>query len=158
MKLKNIQSINHSVLPKGRSFTANSAFSTLPSSQRVLFVSPYIPFTIMLSIISYFLLPRTFLPFTISPRASFSRQLLLSQCSNQFIFLFFFNFSIILPSPTLSSTTALFYFSKSWVVPEKTAKNIQKMWFLVIKTTNCSPCHLYTFYSWKMFEIFVIHS
>ena len=25
--------INHSVLPKGRSFTANSAFSTLPSSQ-----------------------------------------------------------------------------------------------------------------------------
>ena len=27
------QSINHSVLPKGRSFTENSAFSTLPSSQ-----------------------------------------------------------------------------------------------------------------------------
>ena len=28
-----LASINHSVLPKGRSYTANSALSTLPSSQ-----------------------------------------------------------------------------------------------------------------------------
>ena len=71
-----------------------------------LFVSAYSPFTMMLSIISHFLLPQTFFPFTIPYRASFSRQFLLSQWPSQFIFLFFISCSIILTSPTLSSTTA----------------------------------------------------
>ena len=48
-----------------------------------------------------------FLPFTIPPRASFNSQLLLSQ----FLFLFFISSSIILPLPTLSSTTAFFILS-----------------------------------------------
>ena len=55
----------------------------------ILFVSSYSPFIIMLSIIWYLLLPRTFFPFTIPSRASFSRQFLLSQWPSQFIFLFF---------------------------------------------------------------------
>ena len=46
----------------------------------------------------------------------------------------------------------------SWAVPEKTAKNTQKRWFLGIKTTNCRPGHFYTFYSWQILEIFVINS
>ena len=65
----------------------------------------------MLSIIWYLLLPRTFFPFTIPSRASFNRQFLLSQCPNQFLFLFLISSSIILPSPTLSSTTAFFILS-----------------------------------------------
>ena len=74
-----------------------------------LFVSAYSPFTMMLSIISHFLLPQTFFPFTIPYRASFSRQFLLSQWPSQFIFLFFISCSIILPFPTLSSTTAFLF-------------------------------------------------
>ena len=62
----------------------------------------------MLSIIWYLLLPQTFFPFTIPSRESFSRQFLLSQGPSQFFFLFF---SIILLSPTLSSTTAFFILS-----------------------------------------------
>ena len=50
------------------------------------FVSSYSPFIIMLSIIWYRLLPRTFFSFTIHSRASFSRQFLLSQWSSQFLF------------------------------------------------------------------------
>ena len=46
----------------------------------------------------------------------------------------------------------------SGAVPEKTAKNTRKRWFLFIKTTNCRPDHFYTFCSWRMFEFFVIHS
>ena len=46
----------------------------------------------------------------------------------------------------------------SWAVPEKTARNTRKMWFWGIKTTNCRPGHFHTFYSWQIFEIFVIHS
>ena len=60
----------------------------------------------MLSIIWYFLLPRTFFPFTIPSRASFSRQFLPSQWPSQFLFLFLISSSIILPSPTLSITIA----------------------------------------------------
>ena len=59
----------------------------------------------MLTIIWYLLLPRTFFPFTIPSRASFSRQFLLSQWPSQFIFLFYMSSSIVLPSPTLSSKT-----------------------------------------------------
>ena len=62
-------------------------------------------------IIWYLLLPRTFFPFTIPSRASFSRQFLLSQWPSQFLFLFFVSSSIILPSPTLSSSTAFFTLS-----------------------------------------------
>ena len=51
-----------------------------------LFVSSHSTFIIMLSIIWYLLLPRTFVPFTIPSRASFSRQFLLSQCRSQFLF------------------------------------------------------------------------
>ena len=40
--------------------------------------------------------------------------------------------------------------SGSW---KNCKKNTRKMWFLVIKTTNCRPGHFYTFYSWHMFEI-----
>ena len=65
----------------------------------------------MLSIIWYLLLPRTFFLFTMPSRASFSRQFLLSQCPSQFLFLFLISYSIILPSPTLSSTTAFFILS-----------------------------------------------
>ena len=50
-----------------------------------LFVSSYSPFFIMLSIIWYLHLPRTFFSFTIPSRASFSRQFLLSQWSSQFL-------------------------------------------------------------------------
>ena len=46
----------------------------------------------------------------------------------------------------------------SLAVSEKTAKDTRKRWFLGIKTTNCRPGHFYTFYSWQIFEIFVIHS
>ena len=45
----------------------------------------------------------------------------------------------------------------SWAVPEKTVKNTRKRWFLGIKTTNCRPCHFFTFYSWQMVEIFVVY-
>ena len=65
----------------------------------------------MLSIIRYLLLPRTFFPFTIPSRAFFSRQFLLIQWPSQFLFLFLISYSIILPSPTLSSTTAFLNFS-----------------------------------------------
>ena len=65
----------------------------------------------MFSIIPYFLLPRTFFPFTIPSRASFSRQFLLSQWLSQFLFLFLISSSINLPSPTLSITTAFFILS-----------------------------------------------
>ena len=56
-----------------------------------------------------------FLPFIIASRASFSRQLLLSQWPSQFLFLFFISFSIILPPPTLSSTTAFFILSVHFI-------------------------------------------
>ena len=69
------------------------------------------------SIIWYLLLPRTFFPFTNPSRTSCSRQFLIRQWTNQFLFLFLISSSIILPSPTLSSTTALFilsvYFTRS---------------------------------------------
>ena len=78
-----------------------------------LFLYSYSPFIIRLSIIWYILLPRTFFPFTIPSRASFSRQFLLSQWPSQFLSIFFISFSILLPSPTLSSTTALFLFCLS---------------------------------------------
>ena len=52
-----------------------------------------------------------FFPFTFPCRASFSRQLILSQRPSQFLFLFFMSSSIILRSPTLSSTTAFFILS-----------------------------------------------
>ena len=81
----------------------SSLHSTLFSA--FLFVSSYSPFIIMLSII-YLLLPRTFFSFTIHSRTSFSRQFLLSQWLSQFLILFLISSSIILPSPTLSSTTA----------------------------------------------------
>ena len=71
-----------------------------------LFVSSNSPFIIMLSTIWY-LLPRTFFPFIIPSRSSFSRQFLLSQWPSQFRFIFVTS-SIILPSPTLSSTTVFF--------------------------------------------------
>ena len=45
-----------------------------------------------------------------------------------------------------------------WAVPDKTAKTPEKMWFVGIKTTNCRTGQFYTFSSWQMFEIFVIHS
>ena len=49
------------------------------------------------------------LPFLLEDR--FSRQFFLSQWPNQFIFLFFISCSIILPSPILSNTTAVFILS-----------------------------------------------
>ena len=64
-----------------------------------LFISPYGLFIMMLSIIWFLLVTRTFFPFTIPPRASFSSQFLLSQWPRQFLFLFFISSSVILPSP-----------------------------------------------------------
>ena len=61
--------------------------------------------------IQYLLLPRTFFPFSIPSRASFSRHFLVSQRLSQFLFLFFINFSFIRLSPTLSSTPDLFILS-----------------------------------------------
>ena len=48
----------------------------------------------------------------------------------------------------------------SWAVPEENAKNFRKnvIFGYTIKTTNCRPGHFYTFYSWQLFEIFVLHS
>ena len=48
----------------------------------------------------------------------------------------------------------------SWEVPEETEKKHPKKgsFFLGIKTTNCRPGHFCTFYSWQIFEVFVIHS
>ena len=77
--------VNHSVLPKGRSSTANSAFSTLPSSQPSFW---YIHIVHLSSIIWYLLLPRTLFTCTILSRASFSRQFLLRKWPSQFLFLF----------------------------------------------------------------------
>ena len=75
-----------------------------------IFVPSYSPFIVMLSIIWYLLLPQTFFQFIIPSRASFSRQFFLSQWPSQFLFLFLISCSIILPSPTRSSTTAFFIF------------------------------------------------
>ena len=63
-------------------------------------------------------------------RTSFSRQVLLSQWPSQFLFLFFMSFSIILPSPTLSSTTAFFIFFLS----------ISRSILLHIHISNASSC------------------
>ena len=74
-------------------------------------LSSYSPFIIM---VSYHLISssaRTFFPFTIPCRASFSRQFLLSQWPRLFLFLFFISSSIILPSHTLSITTVFFILS-----------------------------------------------
>ena len=49
-----------------------------------------------------------------------SRHFLLSQCPSQFLFLFHISSSIILPSPTLSSTTD--YFSERKLMKERTKK------------------------------------
>ena len=101
------QSNNHSVLPKDRSFTANWAFSTLPCSQlsfRNFIQSIY--HKVVYHLISS---AANFLPFTIPSRASFSKQLLLSQWTSQLLFLFSISSSIILPSHTLSSTTAFLF-------------------------------------------------
>ena len=76
-----------------------------------LFVPSYSPFIIMLSIIWYLLLlPRTFFPFTITSRASFSRQFLLSQYPSQFIFLFLISSSIILPPPLFQAKLYFLFF------------------------------------------------
>ena len=77
----------------------------------------YSSFIIMLSIIWYILLPRTFFSFTIPSRACFSKQFLLSQWPSQFLFLFFISYRIVLPFPTLSSTTEFFIFSVHFTRP-----------------------------------------
>ena len=64
--------------------TQHSLLFPLLSLPFRIFISSFI---IMLSIIWYLLLPRTFFPFTIPSRASFSRQFLLSQWPSQFRFL-----------------------------------------------------------------------
>ena len=96
-------------------FKPSILHSTLFSA--FLFVSSHSPFIMLLSVICYLLLPRTFFPFTIPSRVSFSRQFLLSQSPSQFLFLFFISSSILLPSPTLSSITeylfCLVYFTHS---------------------------------------------
>ena len=86
-------------------------FPFYPLLSAFLFVSSYSPFIVILSIIWYLILPRTFFPFTISPRprVSLSKQFFLSQWPSRFLFLFFISSSIILPSPTLSSTTAFLF-------------------------------------------------
>ena len=48
-------------------------------------------------------------------RASFSRQVLLSQWPSQFLFFFLISSNIILPSPTLSSKTAFFILSVHFI-------------------------------------------
>ena len=63
-----------------------------------LFVFSYSPFIMKLSIIWY-LVPRNFFPLTF----------LLSEWPSQFLFPFFISYSIIPPSPTLSSTNAFFF-------------------------------------------------
>ena len=100
-------SINHSVLPKGRSFTANLAFSTLPLLSLPLHILIHSIYHVVDHLISSS--AASFLPFIIPSRSSFSRHFLFSQCPSQFLFLFFISSSIILPSPTLSSTTAFLF-------------------------------------------------
>ena len=51
------------------------------------------------------------LSFLLESRASFSKQFLFIQWPSQSLFLFFISSNIILPSPTLSSTTAFFCLS-----------------------------------------------
>ena len=90
----------------------HSKFSILRSIlfSAFLFVSSYSPFIVMLYIIWYLVLPRTFFAFTIPYRMSFSRQILLRNWPSQFIFLSFISSSSILPSLTLSSTNTFFLF------------------------------------------------
>ena len=64
-------------------------------------------------LILYIPLSRTFFPFTIPSRESFSRQFLLSQWPSQFLFFLFISSTIILPSSILSSTTKFFLFCLS---------------------------------------------
>ena len=104
-----------------------------------LFVSAYSPFVMMLSIIWYFLLPRTFFTFTISSRSSFSMQFLLNQRPSRFLFLFFIS-SSVLPSPTLSSTTAIYilsaHFTRSILLHIHIA-NASSRFCLFRRSVNC---------------------
>ena len=79
------QSINHNILPKGRSFTANSAFSTLPSSQPFCIFIHSVYHNVVYNLISS---AATSFAFTIHSRASFSRHFRLSQWPSQFLSLF----------------------------------------------------------------------
>ena len=101
------QSINHSVLPKGRYFThtQHSPLYPLPSLPFCIFIQS-IYHNVVYHLISSS--ASNFFPIYHTFRASLSRQFLLSQWPSQFLFLFLTSPSIILPSPTLSSTTAFF--------------------------------------------------
>ena len=88
---------------------------SLQTEPSLLYPLLSLPFRIFISIyhkVVYHLISSAanFLPFTNPSRASFSRQFLLSQWPSQFIFLFFLiSSSIIIPSPTISSTTAFVF-------------------------------------------------
>ena len=105
--------------------------------------------------------PANFLPFTIPSRAFFSWQFLLSQWPNQFLFLFFISSCIILPSPTISRTTAFFILSvhftcyillhihisnvsnRFWsfrVVSKSLHQGSQQSWKRVLGKQSNSPC------------------
>ena len=75
-----------------------------------------------------------FLPFTIPSRASVSRQFLLSHWPRQFLFLFFISSSIILPSHTISSTTA-FVFCLSILYAPYFSISVSEM-FILCKVTG----------------------
>ena len=110
-KSQNAVSINHSVLPQGQIFYSNSAFSTLPSSQPSFrIIIQFIYHNVVNHLISSSaanFLPH--LPFLLE-HPSAGSSFLVSGPAN------FFSpslsvFSIILPSPTLSSTTEFFILS-----------------------------------------------
>ena len=104
------QLINRSVLSKVRSFAANSAFSILPTSQPSFSYlhTVNLSYCCLSSDIFFCLELSSHLPY-LPEHPSFSRQFLLSQWPSQFLFLFLISSSIILPSPTLSSTTAFLF-------------------------------------------------
>ena len=52
----------------------------------------------------------------------------------------------------------LFYFSKSWFVAEIQGFKVTPLLHVKLKELIDRPGHFYTFYSWKMFESFLIHS
>ena len=108
----NLHSINQSLTV----FCSRIGFS-LQTEPSPLYPLLSLPFRISIQSIYYevvyYLISfvTNFLPFTIPSRASFSRQFLLGQRHSQFLFFFFISSSIILPSLTLSRTTAYFILS-----------------------------------------------
>ena len=115
-----------------------------PIIEQLIYFHDHALITIVMifTVVSYIIiiLISTFFPFTIPSRSSFSRQFLLSQWPSQFLFLFFISSSIILPFPTLSSTTAFFilsvHFTRSILLHAHKVRPTYKCWIKSIVTAR----------------------